>query len=91
MSKRQQEKPRVLISIEKHPLMKTSAQMTEWAEKKNAKTELVSFKVKINSGVLLSSPIFFFSPKTNLAERVMQLTASIPVFSLSSSFFNSWY
>ena len=88
MSKRQKEKPRVLISIEKHALMETSAQMTEWAEGKKPK-KLVSCKVKINSGVLLSNPIFFFSPKTNLAEKAMQLTVSMPIFSLPSSFFNS--
>lgn len=71
----------MLVFTEKGPLVKTSAQMTEWAQKTS--------KLLINSVLVLSFPdqqYFFPKKKKNLAKTVMKLVVSITVFALSCSF-----
>lgn len=70
----------MLVFTEKGPLVKTSAKMTEWAQKTS--------KLLINSVLVLSFPDqqYFFPKKKNLAKTVMKLVVSITVFALSCSF-----
>lgn len=61
--KGQEEKPRVLVFTEKGPLVKTSAQMTEWAQKTS--------KLLINSVLVLSFPDqqYFFPKKKKFSKN----------------------